>query len=113
MFRYKSDPWLWELDWSVQSVKTKKLKPPKKKRRKKKAGSEAEEDPDISHKAASHELSMGVASEDVGNSVSSEGADEEEMEDLDYVESTSLLSTIPPAEDIMYKRRQHLVGYPG
>lgn len=32
-FRYKNDLWLWDLDWSVQDVRIKKMKPPKKGRK--------------------------------------------------------------------------------
>ena len=31
---YTEDPWLWALDWSVQDIRVKKLKPPKKRKTK-------------------------------------------------------------------------------
>lgn len=31
MFRYKHDPWLWDLDWDVQDFKQKKIPVSKKK----------------------------------------------------------------------------------
>lgn len=76
--RYKNDLWLWDLDWSVENVRTKKPKPPKK-GRKKKQQEEAEE-------------------------VKVENDEEEEIEDI--------IARIPPVEDVLYKKRQHLPGYP-
>ena len=110
LVRYNDDPWLWVLDWSVQNVRTKKLKPPKKKREKKKTKSEVTDQP----KNPSDKVTATPSVEKTSAAgFSGTTDDDDDIEDLDYTESTALLSTIPPAEDVMYKRRQHLAGYPG
>lgn len=107
--RYAQDPWLWEMDWSVQDVRTKKPKPPKKKRKtKQKASSDNEADED----------SPATKTSTTCESITTEILEDELIDDnnIEVVEglknSTDILATIPPAVDVMYKRRQKLPGYP-
>ena len=44
MFSFQQDLWLWDLDWSVQDVRTKKPKPAKKRKKKEEVKEETEEE---------------------------------------------------------------------
>lgn len=99
LVRYAEDAWLWELDWSVQEIRTKKLKQPKKKRQ-----SKAEKNTTNVIRAV--EETSGLFSED-------ELIDDNNVEVTEGLKSsTDMIATIPPALDVMYKRRQNLPGYP-
>lgn len=109
-FRYTEDPWLWEMDWSVQDVRTKKPKPPKKKRKTKQASS--------SDKGMDANSSPTEAGRTSKGGITTEILEDEMIDDnnIEVVEglknSSDILATIPPAVDVMYKRRQKLPGYP-
>ena len=99
LLRYAEDAWLWELDWSVQEIRTKKLKQPKKKRQ-----SKAEKNTTNVIRAV--EETSGLFSED-------ELIDDNNVEVVEGLKSsTDMIATVPPAVDVMYKRRQNLPGYP-
>ena len=108
IIRFAEDPWLWELDWSVQDVRTKKLKPPKKKKKSKLKENTVE----------SEDLSTAGTSTTFGETTSDLLAEDEMIDDnnVEVVEglksSSNILATIPSAADVMYKRRQNLPGYP-
>ena len=106
LFRYAEDPWLWELDWSVQDVRTKKPKPPKKTRKTQlKAGSDKGMDED----SPTMEASTGITSDILED----EMIDDNNIEVVEGLKSSSdILATIPPAAEVMWKRRQKLPGYP-
>ena len=105
--RYAEDPWLWELDWAVQDIRTKKLKPPKKKRKTK-----AKEDAVVSGEDSATDVST------PGETISDILSEDEMLDDnnIEVVEglknSSDILATIPSAADVMYKRRQNMPGYP-
>lgn len=97
------------MDWSVQDVRTKKPKPPKKKRKTK--------------EKVNSDKGMDEDSPSIQASITHEGTTSEILEDeliddnnIEVVEglknSSDILATIPPAADVMYKRRQKLPGYP-
>ena len=104
--RYEQDPWLWELDWSVQDIRTKRIKPPKKTKKTKR-----------SNKGMDEDLPSTLASTSVKGPTSD--ILEDEMIDDNNIEvveglknSADILARVPPAADIMWKRRQKLPGYP-
>ena len=97
------------MDWSVQDVRTKKPKPPKKKRKTKQiAGS----DKGMDENSSSRQTGM------MCEGINSEILEDEMIDDnnIEVVEglknSSDIIATIPPAADVMYKRRQKLPGYP-
>ena len=92
-FSYEKDPWLWSLDWTVQELSLKKEKEKKtpKKARKKKLNEEANDD---GVKEAVSKL----------QSLSAEELLDEEI--LEFYPD------IPKADDVLYKRRQHMNGFP-
>ncbi|PFX16645.1 DNA polymerase subunit gamma-1 [Stylophora pistillata] len=104
--RYEQDPWLWELDWSVQDIRTKNPKPPKKTKK-----------TESSSKGVNEDLPS-ILTGSTGKDVSSEVLDDEMIDDnnIEVVEglknSSDILARIPPAADVMWKRRQKLPGYP-
>jgi len=109
--RYAEDPWLWELDWSVQEIRTKKLKPPKKKR-KKKVNENTENAKENTVDSVGHSLATG-ASTTCDLLAEDEMIDDNNIEVVEGLKSSlDILATIPPASDVMYKRRQNLPGYP-
>ncbi|XP_048583688.1 DNA polymerase subunit gamma-1-like isoform X2 [Nematostella vectensis] len=128
--RYSRDPWLWSLDWSVQDVRTKVPKKPKKPKKKKTSTSAAtitldRMESDSLECPSNNELIHNEDKEEVfdewnlikmekygmlGNAARDTGSCEEAHDQSE--KTTQLLSAIPPAEEIMYKRRQHLPGYP-
>lgn len=105
--RYAEDPWLWELDWSVQDVRTKKLKTPKTKRRSKVKNC-------ITLDEKSEAMNEGSTEEPIVELVGKhEVPDDNNIEVVDGLKGSSdILATIPSAVDVMYKRRQNLPGYP-
>ena len=99
LVRYAEDAWLWELDWSVQEIRTKKLKQPKKKR-------QSKVEKNTTNVIRTVEETSGLFSED-------ELIDDNNVEVIEGLKSsTDMIATIPPALDVMYKRRQNLPGYP-
>ena len=107
IYRYADDPWLWELDWSVQDVRTKKLKTPKTKRRSKVKTC-------ITLDEKSPAVNEGSTEEAIAELVGKhEVPDDNNIEVVDGLKGSSdILATIPSAVDVMYKRRQNLPGYP-
>ena len=104
--RYEQDPWLWELDWSVQDIRTKKPKPPKKTKK-----------TESCNKGISEDLPstlFGSTSKDASSEVlEDEMIDDNNIEVLEGLKNSSdILARIPPAADVMWKRRQKLPGYP-
>ena len=109
MFRYKDDPWLWEMDWSVQEIRTKKLKTPKTVKRRTKSQQTAfasDEKCSDTDKHLTEEFITDLVGED-------EVPHDNNIEVVEGLKNSSdILATIPPAVDVMYKRRQNLPGYP-
>ena len=105
--RYREDPWLWELDWSVQDIQTKKLKKSKTKRKTKTENCVTLVEKSLAVNKGSTEK---PTTDLVGKN---EVPDDNNIEVVDGLKSSSdILSTIPSAVDVMYKRRQNLPGYP-
>lgn len=108
IFRYKDDPWLWEMDWSVQEIRTKKLKTPKTKKKKTNSQTALASDEKCSdtEKLLTEEFITDLVGED-------EIPFDNNIEVVEGLKNSSdILATIPPAVDVMYKRRQNLPGYP-
>ncbi|XP_074606134.1 DNA polymerase subunit gamma-1-like [Acropora palmata] len=106
--RYKDDPWLWEMDWSVQEIRTKKLKTPKTKKKKTNSQTALASDEKCSdtEKLLTEEFITDLVGED-------EVPFDNNIEAVEGLKNSSdILATIPPAVDVMYKRRQNLPGYP-
>ena len=98
------------MDWSVQDVRTKKPKPPKKKRKTKKASRSGKELDADSPATEACTTSKGGLTIDI---LEDEMIDDNNIEVVEGLKNLSdILATIPPAEDVMYKRRQKLPGYP-
>ena len=98
------------MDWSVQDVRTKKPKPPKKKRKTKKASNSGKEMDADAPATEVHTTSKSGLTTDI---LEDEMIDDNNIEVAEGLKNSSdILSTIPPAEDVMYKRRQKLPGYP-
>jgi len=110
IFRHAEDPWLWDMDWSVQDVRTKKPKPPKKKGKTKKVSSSGKGMHTDAPANTVCPTSKGGITTDV---LEDEMIDDNNIEVVEGLKNSSdILATIPPAEDVMYKRRQKLPGYP-
>eukprot|EP00794_Sanderia_malayensis_P010229 gene10229-11278_t len=93
--RYQQDPWLWSLDWTVQKLSLKKeAKKPAKKRKSKKVDLKDEEQ-------KSEEPAVIVAN------LANMSAEELMDEDIE-----KWYPDIPSADTVMFKRRQHLPGFP-
>ena len=108
--RYAEDPWLWEMDWSVQDVRTKNPKPPKKKRKTKQESSSVKGMDANSSSAEAGTTCKGGITPDI---LEDEMIDDNNIEVVEGLKNSSdILATIPPAVDVMYKRRQKLPGYP-
>eukprot|EP00795_Rhopilema_esculentum_P006484 gene6484-11938_t len=91
--RYQKDPWLWSLDWSVQDLSLKKEKP-KKKARKSSKGTAKDE-----LKASEEPCKI--------SRIKTLAVDELLEEDI-----SDWYPDLPLADDVLYKRRQHMVGFP-
>lgn len=97
------------MDWSVQEVRTKKPKPPKKKRKTKQQGSVDKEMDEDSPSTKASMIHEGIASEILED----EMIDDNNIEVVEGLKNSfDILATIPPAVDVMHKRRQKLPGYP-
>ncbi|XP_031557247.1 DNA polymerase subunit gamma-1-like [Actinia tenebrosa] len=133
--RYQQNPWLWSLDWFVQDIP---IKAPKKQPKKKKKNKEKElpsSDQTIIRLKQNPTSNIHIDIE----ASESKNLEESELniEDLELDERTllrmersgkhdldveslkeeaqkinDLITSIPAAEDVMYKRRRHLPGYP-
>ena len=98
------------MDWSVQDVRTKKPKPPKKKRKTRKGSSSGNEMQTDAPLTEVHTSNKGGLTKDI---LEDEMIDDNNIEVVEGLKNSSdILATIPPAEDVMYKRRQKLPGYP-
>ena len=98
------------MDWSVQDVRTKKPKPPKKKRKTRKGSSSGKEMDTDAPSTEVHTSNKGGLTKDI---LEDEMIDDNNIEVVEGLKNSSdILATIPPAEDVMYKRRQKLPGYP-
>jgi len=108
--RYAEDPWLWDMDWSVQDVRTKKPKPPKKKGKTKKVSSSGK---GVHTDAPANKVCTTSKGGNTTDVLEDEMIDDNNIEVVEGLKNSSdILATIPPAEDVMYKRRQKLPGYP-
>ncbi|CAJ0966515.1 unnamed protein product [Ranitomeya imitator] len=92
--RYKSDPWLWDLEWDVQEFKQKKVKPSKKK--------------DV--KSASEHKSR---TQNVTDPHEDSGPPSEEEESRPFPGKVYLDDIIEKTLPYLPKRIQHLPGHPG
>lgn len=98
------------MDWSVQDVRTKKSKPPKKKRKTKNVPSSGKVMDANASSTETGATSKGGLSTDI---LEDEMIDDNNIEVVEGLKNSSdILATIPPAVDVMYKRRQKLPGYP-
>ena len=90
---YKKDPWLWSLDWTVQELSLKKEKVKKTtKKSKKMDANDCQKDDEV----------LNISSK-LRNLSADELIDEEI---LDWYPD------LPKADDVLYKRRQHMNGFP-
>ena len=90
---YQKDPWLWSLDWEVQDLSLKKDKPKKTSRKSKKKESIEEERVDDVL--------------DIVGKLRNSSADQLVDEEI-----SNWYPDLPKADDVLYKRRQHMNGYP-
>lgn len=96
------------MDWSVQEIRTKKLKTPKTKKKKTNSPTALASDEKCSdtEKLLTEEFITDLVGED-------EVPFDNNIEVVEGLKNSSdILATIPTAVDVMYKRRQNLPGYP-
>ena len=99
------------MDWTVQEIRLKKLKP-KKKDRKKKEKVESKTCNEENQGSAT-QVSKLDSNGDGANHVDNELLEDNNIEEVEGLRnSKNLFQTIPSAEDVLHKRRQNLSGYP-